>query len=561
MTHMFLTFIGGLGLLLFGMAQMSDGLRKAAGKKARRVLELITNNVPMAVGVGALVTCLIQSSSATTVMVVGFVNAGLLRLRQAIGTIMGANIGTTITAWLIAAFAFLKGAKISKFGLPMVGFGFIVQAAVRRRSVRYWGQVLLGLGLVVLGLGHMKGGFAPLCASESVRGVFAYFENPLLGFLAGAIITAVVQSSSATIGIVQILAASGVIGLEAALPIVLGDNVGTTITANFASIGTSTNARRAARAHLIFNLFGIVYLPFLGPIQRLLEAAVPGGLGAVAVRIAVAHTSFNVLSTLIFMPFVDALHRAVVRLVPGDDEEMMGAPQFLEKRLLDTPLLALDSAKKEILRMMEIASDAVADAMTGLLGHKAKRIKRVAQREDAIDQLQSEITDYLVEISSRDLDLAEASEFPVLIHVVNDIERIGDHAVNIAELAQTYKDEKLSFSKLAVRDIRKLNDEVTAMMAESIQAVEASDQTTAKAALRREDWINAFEVDCRKSHAARLAKKKCRVAPGLVFLDVVANLEKIGDHLANINQAVLGAFQWGEKFRLKDEDSGRVDGK
>ena len=551
---MLLTFIGGLGLLLFGMAQMSEGLRRAAGKRARRILELITNNVPMAVGVGTLVTCLIQSSSATTVMVVGFVNAGLLRLRQAIGTIMGANIGTTITAWLIAAFAFLKDAKISKFGLPLVGFGFIAHAAGRRQGVRFWGQVVLGLGLVVLGLGHMKGGFAPLCEGEGVSKVFAYFSNPLLGFLAGAIITAVVQSSSATIGIVQILAASGVIGLDAALPLVLGDNVGTTITANLAAIGTSTNARRAARAHMLFNLFGIVYLPFLGPIQRLLDASIPGGLGAIAVRIAVAHTSFNVLSTLLFMPFVGRLEAAVVRLVPGDDDEMMGAPRFLEKHLLDTPSLALDSAKREILRMMAIASDAVSDAITGLLDLKAKRIKRVAQREDAIDRLQGEITDYLVEIASRDMDLAEASEFPTLIHVVNDIERIGDHAVNISELAQTYRSEKLSFSRAAARDLGKLTDEVKAMMRESIEAVADNDHGVAKAALKREDRINAFELECRKSHAARLAKKRCRVAPGLVFLDVLTNLEKIGDHLANINQAVLGAFQWGEKSRLKDQE-------
>ena len=682
---MFFTFLGGLGLLLFGMAQMSEGLRKAAGKKARRILELLTSNVATSVGVGALVTCIIQSSSATTVMVVGFVNAGLMGLKQAIGTIMGANIGTTITAWLIAMFAFLKEAKISKYGLPMVGIGFIAHAANRPRGSRHWGQVLLGLGLIILGLGHMTGGFKPLTqqkgdsklivrevvdwprlchrlnverveaaenpskrvwealpkdaqsalqeaslggaidkrtktkivdglnqclarrdlydaaafkvamvdladdAKELVRRspealadeevvrlnrrlleasfpeiavsrgmiqkVFARFaEIPLLGFLVGALVTAIIQSSSATIGIIQILAASGVVSLEAALPLVLGTNVGTCITAYIASIGTNANARRAARAHLLFNMFGVVYLFVLGLLAWLVKAAVPGDLtlGNIAVHIAVAHTTVNVLSTLIFMPFIGHLESWVVRWVPGDGDEMMGKPQFLEKHLLDAPVLALDCAKKEILRMMEIASDALADAMAGLMEGKTKAIKRVARREDAIDQLQSEITDYLVEISSHGVDLSEASEFPTLIHVVNDIERIGDHAINIAELAQTCHEGKLAFSKAGARDIRKLKKQVDAMMAESIMALQNNDAELARTAYLHEEAISAMEVDCRKSHASRLTKKKCNATVGLIFLDVVANLEKVGDHLANVNQAVMGAFHWGEKVEPED---------
>ncbi len=561
---MFLTFLGGLGLLLFGMSQMSEGLRKAAGKKARQVLEMLTGNVFKSVGVGALVTCIIQSSSATTVMVVGFVNAGLLRLRQAIGTIMGANIGTTITAWLISLFAALKHAKISRYGLPMVGIGFIAHALARRNG-RNWGQALLGLGLIILGLGFMKDAFGPLCESGHVSKLFTFFgQSPFWGFLAGALMTAVLQSSSATIGIAQLLAATGVLSLDAALPIVIGDNVGTTITANLAAIGANTNARRAAIAHFLFNVFGYIYLPFIaiGLFQSALEAVVPGELGRdnIAVHIAAAHTAVNVLSTLIFMPLAGRLERLVVYLVPSDGDEMIGQPQFLEKHLLDTPVLALDSAKKEILRMMEIASNSVANAMAALTDDKGKAkargkaIKRVDRREEAIDQLQGDITNYLVEISSRDIDLAEANEFPVLIHVVNDIERIGDHAVNLAELAQTYMEERLSFSKAAARDIKKLKDEVDAMMAETVRALEDNDREAAAEALKREMAINDIEIDCRKGHAVRLARKKCEVQAGLVFLDVITNMEKIGDHLANIDQAVMGAFQWGRKFRLRDED-------
>ena len=686
-TEMLFAFIGGLGLLLFGMAQMSDGLRKAAGKKARQVLELLTSNVLKSVGVGALVTCIIQSSSATTVMVVGFVNAGLMKLRQAIGTIMGANIGTTITAWLVSIFAALQHAKISKYGLPMVGVGFIAHALDRPRGTRHWGQVLLGLGLIILGLGHMKGGFSHLTeqrgdpslivreivdwpgfclrlnrdgnderpnpgariwqllpegaqkairkaaqgkgldeagkkrvvdalnetlkgrdfyaeeafkivvlsdeAKELLKGdpralseadvrrlnrllleasypdqiakgqgrlqkIFASFaEVPLWGFIVGALITGIVQSSSATISIVQILAATGVVTFEAALPLVLGTNLGTCVTALLASLGANTNAKRAAWAHVLFNSFGVFYLFCLVPLALLVRAVVPGdiSLSNIAVHIAVAHTMVNVLSTLIFTPLVDRLESLVVRLVPGDGDEVTGDPQFLEKRLLDSPPLALDCAKKEILRMMEIAQDAMDSAMAGLLGSKKKAMKRVAQREDAIDQLQSEITEYLVELSRRDLEITEASEFPTLIHVVNDIERIGDHAVNIAELAETYRRDKLSFSTAAARDLRKFSDEASAMMKESIEALDSNNTELARAALQREETINTWQVDCRKSYGARLSRKRHDVAAGLIFLDVISNLEKIADHLTNINQAVLGAFHWEEKYEMEDQES------
>ena len=560
--------LGGLALFLFGMGQMSDGLRRAAGKGLRRVIELLTKTVPMSVGVGALVTCIIQSSSATTVMVVGFVNAGLLRLRQAIGTIMGANIGTTITAWMIALVACVRY-DIKDWALPMVAVGMLAHAAGRERGARSWGQALFGLGFILLGLGFMEDAFRPLHTHEGVKALFAHFgQNAFLGFCVGALVTAIVQSSSVTIGMIQLLAAGAVIGLDAAIPLMLGTHVGTCVTANLAAIGTSTNAKRTARAHLLFNLFGIAYLLFLDPFMRVVIAVVPGGLilpavgpdggvitpGNIAVHIAVAHTLSAGLSALALMPFVPVLEALVVRWVPGDDDEMMGTPEFLEKHLLNTPLLALDSAKKEILRMMRIASEATDAAMASFFDGKRKVRKRVAQREDAIDQLQGEITDYLVEIARRDLEHIEASEFPSLIHVVNDIERIGDHAVNIAELADTYRKERLAFSKAAVRDLRRISDEVLAMTRESINAVEGNDMKIAKNALKREVRINTYEVDCRKSHVARLAKTRCEVAPGLIFLDVVANLEKIGDHLTNINQAVLGAFRWGEKFPLTDEE-------
>lgn len=569
LTAILFPLIGGLAFFIFGMGQMSDGLRRAAGKKLRQVIELLTKTVPMSVAVGAFVTCIIQSSSATTVMVVGFVNAGLLRLRQAIGAIIGANVGTTITAWLVALFTFLTKFKIKDYGLPMVGVGFLAHAVGRARGLRAWGLVLFGLGFILVGLGFMEDAFIPLHDHEGIKGLFASFgQCAPLGFLAGMLVTAVVQSSSVTIGMIQLLAATGVIKLEAAIPLMLGTHVGTCITAYIASIGTSINAKRAARAHFLFNLSHILYLPFVVPFTRLVVAIVPGDLvcpvvgpegqilsaGNVALHIAVAHTLTAGLGAFVWMFFVGYLETAAVWMVKGEEDEMMGAPQFLEKHLLHTPVLALDSAKMEILRMMRIADEALTDAVAGFFDGKRKSMKRVTRLEDAIDQLQGEITDYLVEISRRDLELVEASEFPTLIHVVNDIERIGDHAVNIAQLADDYRKEKLSFSKGALRDLRKLSDEVSAMMAESVIALEGNDTTVAKNCLRREERINEYEMDCRKAHARRLTKRRCHGAAGLLFLDAVTNLEKVGDHLTNVNQAVLGAFHWGTKVRLEDEE-------
>jgi len=485
----------------------------------------------------------------------------LLRLRQAIGTIIGANVGTTITAWIVALFTALSKFKIKDYGLPMVGFGFLAHAVGRAKGIRAWGLVLFGLGFILVGLGFMEDAFSPLHDHEGVKGAFAYFgQNAFLGFVAGALVTAIVQSSSVTIGMIQLLAASAVIDLNAAIPLMLGTHVGTCITAGLASIGTSTNAKRAACAHFLFNLCHVVYLILLDPFKWLvLAVAGPDGYivssGNIAVHIAVGHTLAAGIGALFLMPFVDRLEAAVVWMVRGDDDEMMGTPRFLEKTLLHTPLLALDSAKKEILRMIKMAEEAVADATAGLFDGKGKTMKRVARREDAIDQLQSEITEYLVELSRRDLEITEASEFPTLIHVVNDIERIGDHAVNIAELAETYRRDKLSFSKAALRDLRRLNDEASAMMKESIEALDSNNTELARAALQREETINTWQVDCRQSYGARVSRKRHDVASGLIFLDVINNLEKIADHLTNVNQAVLGAFHWGERQRIAEEEA------
>ncbi|MFP4057734.1 MAG: Na/Pi cotransporter family protein [Candidatus Brocadiia bacterium] len=549
--------IGGLALFLYGMRQMSDGLRRAAGGKLEHILGVLTKTVPMAIVLGAAVTCLIQSSSATTVMVVGFVNARLLGLRQAIGAVMGANIGTTITAWLVAAGLSVKAFKISLYTLPIIGLGFFMGLVLRSRRARLTGQTLLGLGLLLLGLSFMKEAFDPLRDSAAVKDLFRRLgANPLLGVAVGTVVTMLLQSSSATIAIIQAMASQDLIGLDAAIPLVLGDNIGTTITAQIASIGSSRSARRAARAHMLFNVFGVAWvlpLVYLGWYQWLIDNVIPGAVvGAAAVaHIAASHSVFNVINTLAFAPLVGFLERASVLLAGGRrGEEEDGAPRYLEPHLLDTPGAAMDGARREICRMMDIARESVSLATTAFLENDSRYLRGLGQKEDNVDRLQKEITEYLVEISRRNLDPADAEAFPVLVHTVNDIERISDHAENITELARRRIDERLVFSDEAVEELKAMWDELAEMLNNTFEGLRTDDETVAKRALKHEERINHLEANYRQTHSQRLTDGICQVSSGLVFLELVANFEKIGDHLTNINQAILGSFQWGEPVRV-----------
>ena len=551
MTETLFPLIGGLGLFLFGMRQMSDGLRRSAGGRLEHILGVLTKTVWMAILLGAAITCVIQSSSATTVMVVGFVNARLLGLRQAIGAVMGANIGTTITSWLVAGGLSVKAFKISLYSLPMIGFGFLGTVALRSRRGRLFGQVVLGLGLLLYGLGIMKDGFAPLGKSQATLDLFARFgANPILGVLVGAVVTMLLQSSSATIAIIQVLAAQGVIGLDAAIPLVLGDNIGTTITAQLASIGTNRNARRAARAHALFNILGVCWiLPFvyLGWYEQIVDAIVPGTAQAQpATHIAAAHTGFNVVNTLVFIPLIGLLERMAVLLSPARAGEEEGEPRYLEPHLLDTPGAAMEGARRELVRMMELARSAVTAAVSAFGRSDDRALRDVARREEAVDRFQRQITEYLVQISRRNLEPSDADALPVLVHTVNDVERISDHAENIAELAERRFGERLSFSAEALTELDVMWYELDAMMKDTLEGLRATDTDMARRALKHEDRINRLQASYRQTHAQRLTEGACQIESGLVFLELIANFEKIGDHLTNINQAALGSFQWGE---------------
>jgi phosphate:Na+ symporter len=474
-----------------------------------------------------------------------------MSLKQAVSVIMGANIGTTITAWIVAV---VGKFKITNYALPAIGFGLLLNMAGKRQK-KHWGSVVLGFGLLLLGLAVMKEAFGPLGDSEPMRKITEQFaRNPLTGVLVGMLTTMVVQSSSATIGIAQLLALQGVLTFDQALPLILGDNIGTTITAQIASVGTNVNAKRAARAHMLFNLLGVcVILPFVwtGAYGRFVEFIVPGELtgDSVTFHIAISHTVFNMACTLLFMPAAGLLAAAARRLVPGEAGVVPVEPQYLEERLLDNPPIALEQARREVVRMIELAASAVRGAGNAFFTDDARELALAAQKEDAIDNLQNKITQYLIKVSRHDLGLVESNELPVLLHSVNDIERIGDHAVNLAEAAARKIEERMPFSDAAMEELSMMRDEVDRMFAVVIESLSDSDAEMAKRAFESEDRLNVMEREFRQNHLVRLQGGDCHFNSGLTFVDCIYNYEKIGDHLMNTAQAVLGDFQWGEKIK------------
>lgn len=539
--------IGGLGFFLFGIRMMSEGLRKTAGERLKNILNLLTRHKLAALMVGTGVTALIQSSSAMTVMVIGFVNAGLLTLKQAIPVVLGANIGTTFTAWIVSFFAIFK---ITHYALPAVGIGFLLMVTSRKPRLRQWGEVLFGFGVLFVGIGFMKDSFAPLQSNEQIRAVMVNFSHyPVLGIIAGTLITMLLQSSSATIAMVQLLAFRGLIDFPSAIPLILGDNIGTTITAQIASIGGTTGARRVAWAHSMFNIVGVAYMlvfVYLGVYHRAIEAVVPGPVtdNNIMLHIALAHTIFNCFNTLVFLSFTGSLERFVTRIVRVAGEPIIAEPQYLERHLLETPVLALEQSKREIVRMLRLADSALKDSFELFFNERWDLAKRVERKEEAVDNLQTEITRYLIDISMEGLTKEEAEKIPVFIHSVNDIERIADHAENIVELAQRKIDQHLPFSDRANTELQRMIDVVLEMLNDVSLGLENGDLTNARRALNREDQINAMQIELRQNHVERLNEGTCNLLSGLIFLDFVDYIEKIGDHLTNVAQGLLGGLRW-----------------
>ncbi|HOB88127.1 MAG TPA: Na/Pi cotransporter family protein [Bacillota bacterium] len=527
--------IGGLGLFLYGMTQMGNGLQRAAGDRLRVILKALTGKTWMGVLVGALVTAIIQSSSGTTVMLVSFVNAGLMTLTQATGVIMGANIGTTMTAQLIAF-------RLSDFALPAIGIGAILFMFSKRRTYRYFGQIILGFGILFLGMTVMTEAMRPLRDNPAlIEFVTIMGKHRLLGVLAGIVMTVIVQSSSATVGILMAAASQGLLTFETALPILFGDNIGTCVTAVLASTGTSLSAKRTALVHVLFNVFGtILALIFLPVFSKFVAWITP--FGGVSRLIANAHTSFNLLNTLVWLPMAGLLARMVVRLYPGEEKIVEHGTKYIDKRMLGTPSVAIQLSTKELVRMARIAQDMVNDAGLALLqsGSPENILKTIETHEDVVDDLQNEIIFYLSTLMAQGtLTHRQSTQVAGLLHVVNDIERVGDHAVNLGNFASYKWESRMEFSDEAKSELADLFKRVDAILSDALTALETNDPALAQDVWEKERIIDEIEADLRDNHFKRLNEGTCQPESAVIYIEVLDNLERLADHAVNLADAVV----------------------
>lgn len=526
-------FVGGLGIFLFGIKYMSDGLQKSAGDKMRGLLEKYTSNPILGVLVGIGVTILIQSSSGTTVMAIGLVSAGLMTLKQAIGIVMGANIGTTMTAFIV-------GIKIEDYALPIIAIGAIFLFFFKKKKFQYVGQVVFGFGALFLGLSTMGGGVKPLSQLPAFTDFMIQLQDqPILALIVGTIFTVVVQSSSATIGILQTIADEGMITLQGALPILFGDNIGTTITAVLASLGASVVARRTALAHVIFNVVGAIIFMLMLPAVLHAVLWLGGGVN-IRMQIAYAHGIFNTVNALIFLPLIPALAWIVTKMVPGKIQELDFKPKYLDEHLLATPIVALGQAQHEIIRMCHYAREALHDASSFFFNKDTKIGELALQKEQLIDELNHKITDYMVKIYQQNaLPEGESEQASGWFQLINDIERIGDHAENIAELSEHRMNKKIVFTDEAEAELKEMIALVDRTVEKAITALEHDDVAAAQIVLDYEREMDELETKFRKTHVERLNQGRCTVISDAVYIEMLSNLERVGDHCKNIAQFVL----------------------
>lgn len=515
---------------------MGDGLQKSAGDRLRDILDKFTSNPFLGVLAGIVVTVLIQSSSGTTVLTVGLVSAGFMTLRQAIGVIMGANVGTTVTAFII-------GFDLAAYSLPIIAVGSFLIFFFKNQKVTALGQAVFGFGALFFGLDLMSSGMAPLRSLEAFHELTVNMsDNPILGVVIGTIFTFIVQSSSATIGILQGLYAEGAINLQAALPVLFGDNIGTTVTAILASLGASVAARRAAFTHVIFNLVGatvfmLLLVPFTSYVS-LLQSHL--GLNP-EMTLAFAHGSFNIANTVIQFPFIGALAYIVTKIIPGEDTVIEYTPKHLDPIFIQqSSAVALSQAKAEIIRMGEYAAQGLEETSSYLTTQSQKHAEMAQQIEGAINNLDRRITDYLVEISSGTMSEIESAKHTALMDSVRDIERIGDHFENIIELIDYKISNKVDLTDKAQEDLNNMFDLTILTVKQSIGALNNISREEALAVIQKEDEIDKMERMYRKKHIIRVNEGQCSASAGIVFVDIISNLERIGDHAVNIAEEVLG---------------------
>ncbi|MCT8137006.1 Na/Pi cotransporter family protein [Anaerobacillus sp. CMMVII] len=533
---MLFMFFGGLGIFLFGIKYLGDGLQKVAGEGLRDLLDRFTTNPVMGVIAGIFVTILLQTSTGTTVLTIGLVNAGFMTLKQAIGVIIGANVGTTVTAFII-------GIKISAYALPIIALGTFFIFFFKNTRINNYGQVIFGFGALFLGLNFMGDGLRPLRDVQAFADLtVSMSENPLLGVLIGTIFTIAVQSSTAAIGLLQTLFGQGLMDLNAALPVLFGDNIGTTITAVLAAIGASVAARRAAAAHVIFNLIGTtIVLIILGPFTVLIEYIRDSLNLNPEMTIAFAHGIFNVSNAIIQLPFITVLAWIVVRIIPGQDSAIAYKAVHLDEKFIrQSPGIALGQGKKEVLRMAELSENGLKEVGLYLKTQGKKHRELIPQYEDAINNLDKKITDYLIQVSSHSLSNQDTKLHHTLMNTIRDFERIGDHMENIMELVEYQITNKVKFSESAIADLEEMFELTLSTLKQAIKALDLEDIDEARAVLEKEEKIDKMERELRKKHILRLNENRCTGQAGIVFVDIVSNFERIGDHAVNIAEEVIG---------------------
>ena len=549
--EMLFKFVGGLGMFLYGMHVMADGLQKSAGGKMKQLLGILTNHRILGVLVGALVTAVIQSSSATTVMVVGFVNAGIISLTQAVGVIMGANIGTTITAWVVSMSEWGEMLKPEFFAPLLIGVGAFIVLFSSKERLRQVGEILVGFGVLFIGLSFMSASITPYKDAPIFATAFQVLgKNPVLGILTGAAVTAIIQSSSASVGILQTLALNGVVSWNSAIYITLGQNIGTCVTALLSSAGANRTAKRAAVIHLLFNVIGAVVFGILMFVVFTVNPAFAGGRVS-SVGISVFHTVFNITNTLLLFPFAkqlvtlsgriirerpERLAAAEISAVSGD-ETVLERPH-LDIRILSSPSFAIQSAAEQVIRMGELAKEHVETSMGSVFDVSEEKIRRSNMLEKTLDIFEKDLTEYLVHLSHESLTEKEIQTVSHLLFTVGDLERIGDHCDNIAELAEGLVQGHIQLSSDAVEDLRDIEDVVLKAVDLAISSRSRESIMDAKRVYMLEDDVDGMEEDMRHNHMDRLSKGLCSANTGIVFLDILSNLERISDHAVNIAEYV-----------------------
>ena len=546
-----LTMLGGLALFLYGMDLMGKSLERQAGNRLQTILERLTANPAKGFLLGLVTTAVIQSSSATTVMVVGFVNSGLMKLHQACTVIMGANVGTTVTSWILSlsgiqgeSFA-VRLLKPTSFSPVLALIGVVLYLFGRRDRAKNTGAALLGFAILMFGMETMSNAVKPLADVPAFTGLFTLFTNPVLGVLVGALLTAVIQSSSASVGILQALSATGAVTYASAIPIIMGQNIGTCITALISSVGANRNARRAAFIHLYFNVIGVaVFLMAYLAVNALFP--LPFADDPVSVMgIAAVHTCFNLVATGVMLPFTRQLERLACLTVPDGAKDE--AFETLDERLLVTPAVAVEQSRRVSVDMANAAQQALGDALSLLPHFDAAVFDSIARLEDRLDRYEDMLGDYLVKLSARELTTADSREVAMLLHMIGDFERIGDHAVNLSETAQELYDKKLTFSESAWRELRVLSTAVADVLTLAMRAFQSGDVALARRVEPLEQVVDDLTKELRSRHISRLQSGGCTIELGFILSDLITNCERVADHCSNIAATLientLGGFE------------------